>query len=94
MGGGASSLLTALSLATAVDTSRNDPALRGLKNAECRYFLAKSAIPNAGMGIYTATNIARKDDSQPMPDLCLAIPHQAQEDFASITSVAFQGTQQ
>jgi hypothetical protein len=57
-----------------VDIGNNDPALRGLRYADCRYFLAESAIPGAGLGLFTAADLSRKADAQPMPDLCFELP--------------------
>eukprot|EP00977_Amphora_coffeiformis_P013517 scaffold3574_cov171-Amphora_coffeaeformis.AAC.3 len=54
-----------------VDLSRNDPALRGLSQAECTTFWAPSIVH--GMGVYTARDIARKAVAQPLPDLCFRV---------------------
>jgi hypothetical protein len=75
-----------------VDISNNDPALRGLRNADCRYFLAESAIRGAGLGVFTATDLARKADAQPVPDLCFELPNdRALTDFSSLLSDPIKG---
>ena len=61
-----------------VDLSRNDPGLRGLRQAACRYFLSPSTIPNAGWGVYTAWDLPRKAIAQPVPDICFTLPSSLQ----------------
>jgi hypothetical protein len=47
-------------------------ALRALSNHEaCRYYLAESAIPQGGWGLYTAVDVANGEEAQPMPDICI-----------------------
>mgnify|MGYP005840583093 CR=1 FL=1 len=38
---------------------------------ECRYYLAESSIPKAGLGVYTAIDIPEGDMAQPGPDACI-----------------------
>jgi hypothetical protein len=48
-----------------------DPALQGLRQADCMYFWAPSAIgANAGWGVFTAIDMKRGAITQSMPDLC------------------------
>ena len=42
-------------------------------NLECRFFLAESAIPNGGLGIYTAIDIEKGHEAQSMKDVCIYV---------------------
>jgi len=74
-----------------VDLSHNDPALRGLSQAECTIFWAPSIVH--GMGVYTARDISRKALVQPFPDLCFYIPHDHLdlEVYTNVTAFQIQG---
>jgi len=43
-------------------------------NAQCRFFLAKSAIPQGGLGVYTTIDLALGQQAQSMPDICIYVP--------------------
>lgn len=40
---------------------------------QCRFFLAESAIPRSGLGIFTAIDIAKGEQAQSMPDICIYV---------------------
>jgi len=40
---------------------------------QCRYFLAESAIPQGGLGLFTAVDIQEGELAQPMSDICLYV---------------------
>ena len=42
-------------------------------NAQCQFFLAESAIPMAGLGVFTAINIKKNHPVQNTPDICVYI---------------------
>jgi hypothetical protein len=51
---------------------RSSSSLATLENAkQCRFFLAESAIPRAGLGVFTAVSIKEGEAAQPYPDLCI-----------------------
>jgi hypothetical protein len=52
---------------TALTTKVNDNVL------QCRFFLAESAIPKSGLGIFTAIDIPKGEVSQSMPDICIYV---------------------
>jgi hypothetical protein len=53
-----------------------DPALQGLRLADCMYFWAPSAIStSAGWGVFTAIDMKRGAITQSMPDLCFDYDH-------------------
>lgn len=52
----------------------NTPSLRFRPDtASCRFFLAESAIPHGGLGLYTAIDIKKGDFAQSMADLCIYV---------------------
>ena len=40
---------------------------------QCRYFLAESAIPRGGLGLFTAVDVKKGELAQPMPDICIYV---------------------
>jgi hypothetical protein len=42
-------------------------------NVQCRFFLAESAIPRGGLGVYTASDIKAGELAQSMPDVCIYV---------------------
>lgn len=42
-------------------------------SAQCEFFLAESAIPMAGLGVFTARSIQKGQPAQPAPDMCVYI---------------------
>jgi hypothetical protein len=42
-------------------------------NQECRFFLAESAIPKGGLGIFSAIDIVQGQEAQSMPDVCIYV---------------------
>jgi len=40
---------------------------------QCRYFLAESAIPRGGLGLFTAIDIREGELAQPMHDICIYV---------------------
>jgi hypothetical protein len=42
-------------------------------DAQCRFYLAESAIPQSGLGIYTTVDIATGDRTQSMADICIYV---------------------
>ena len=47
--------------------------LRTSSNDQCRYYLAESAIPMGGLGVYTATDVPKGALAQPTPDICIYV---------------------
>ena len=47
-------------------------SLNNKNNEQCRWYLAESAIPHAGLGVFTATGIL-PDEMVGFPDICLFI---------------------
>ena len=43
------------------------------QQADCTFFLAESAIPRGGLGVFTAKAIAKGEPAQPFPDLCVYV---------------------
>jgi hypothetical protein len=39
----------------------------------CRYYLAESAIPHGGLGLYTAIDLTEGQEAQSMPDICIYV---------------------
>jgi len=42
-------------------------------NGECRFYLAESAIPHSGLGLFTAIDIQEGEQAQSMPDICIYV---------------------
>jgi hypothetical protein len=42
-------------------------------DAQCRFYLAESAIPQSGLGIFTTVDIATGDRTQSMADICIYV---------------------
>lgn len=40
---------------------------------QCRFYLAESAIPQSGLGLFTAVDLKTGDEAQSMPDICLYV---------------------
>ena len=51
------------------------PVVNSIPSAvqECRFFLAESAIPESGLGIFTAIDLEKGDMAQSMPDICIYV---------------------
>ncbi|KAL3941547.1 MAG: hypothetical protein SGARI_000565 [Bacillariaceae sp.] len=43
------------------------------QQADCTFFLAESAIPRGGLGVFTAKAIAKGEPAQPFPDICVYV---------------------
>lgn len=41
--------------------------------SECRFYLAESALLKAGLGVFTAVDIAKGGETGPMPDICIYV---------------------
>jgi hypothetical protein len=39
----------------------------------CRFYMAESAIPNGGIALFTAFDLAMGEEAQPMPDVCIYV---------------------
>ncbi len=57
---------------TSMTRGRNQQAME-LAQQQCRFFLAESAIPRSGLGIFTAVDIAKGEQTQSMPDICIYV---------------------
>jgi len=79
------------------------PFLRGNLQEEtesdtsrCRFYLAESALPKAGLGVFTAIDIVKGGETDPMPDICIYIAnaprHTTQIDTHSWQDYRFLGT--
>lgn len=53
----------------------SSPVLRGQLDYQpnCRFYLAESAIPRSGLGIYTAIDLQKGEEAQSMPDVCIYV---------------------
>jgi SET domain len=40
---------------------------------QCRFYLAESAIPQSGLGLFTAVDLQEGDQAQSMPDICIYV---------------------
>ena len=40
---------------------------------QCRFYLAESAIPRSGLGLFTAVDLQKGDEAQSMPDICIYV---------------------
>jgi hypothetical protein len=50
------------------------PSLRSrLESMDCRFYLAESAIPNSGLGLYSAIDIPKGSMAQSMEDICIYV---------------------
>jgi hypothetical protein len=47
----------------------------------CQYYLAESAIPMSGLGLFTTQSIAKGQMSQSMPDICIYVADTPQKDY-------------
>ena len=43
------------------------------EHEQCRYYLAESAIPDGGLGLFTTKNITDGDEAQSMADICIYV---------------------
>jgi hypothetical protein len=62
---------------------------------QCRFFLAESAIPRGGLGLFTAIDISEGSQAQAMPDVCIYVadtPRRTQFDTHSWARDVFLGT--
>jgi len=60
--------------------NRNNNAIDDDKDTECRFFLAESAIPGGGLGVFTARDIPKGEEAQPMADVCIYISDSPDEE--------------
>jgi hypothetical protein len=62
---------------------------------QCRFFLAESAIPRGGLGLFTTIDISKGSPAQAMPDVCIYVadtPQRTQFDTHSWARDVFLGT--
>ena len=61
----------AYSILTSSGNEENDSNIA--VQEQCRFYLAESAIPMSGLGLFTATDIATGEQAQSMPDICIYV---------------------
>jgi hypothetical protein len=64
-------------------------------DAQCRFYLAESAVPHGGFGLYTAIDIKEGEFAQSMPDICIYVadtPEGTAFETHSWRSYIFDGT--
>jgi hypothetical protein len=72
----ASSSSSYSSRTTLLSTSTSSSSLRGessFQDDQCRFYLAESAIPRSGLGLFTAIDLEPGQQAQSMADICLYV---------------------
>jgi hypothetical protein len=55
--------------------SSNSPEINyeSTNDEQCRFYIAESALPHSGLGVFTTIPLAKGDMSQSMPDICIYV---------------------
>ena len=54
-------------------SSTMDIHYESTNDAQCRFYIAESALPHSGLGVFTTIPLAKGDMSQSMPDICIYV---------------------
>lgn len=84
--------LSSSSSATATDTdTRNGNDFPGNQNNEqCDFYLAESAIPRGGLGVFTTLPLAKGSPAQAWPDICIYLTDASQSKGTEIDTHTWQ----
>ena len=81
MRGGTSNDATTVSSFSSVQIGQPSSYYESTNDDTCQYYLAESAIPMSGLGLFTTHPIEKGQMSQSMPDICIYVADTPKQDY-------------